>query len=427
MTYATLCSGIEGFGLGFDRAGMQCVYQCEIDAHCRKVLERHYPGIERGTDINDDEVAEALVRHRPNVLAFGSPCQDLSIAGKGRGLAGQRSGLFFRCVELAFICEAGGVVWENVPGALSSNGGADFASVLEAFTGFRPAVPDRGWRNTGFCIGPLYSVAWAVLDSQWFGVPQRRRRVFVVGSLGDRSGPYRILSLAESLPWDSPPRREAGARVAASLTAGTASGSGVNAPGRRREDDVNLVCGALTPGAHPGSYNGQDAYTGHLVAHTLRAEGHDASEDGTGRGVPLVPVAYQQHGSDVGPMGTLRRGRGDVQSGVPFIAEPFQTRCSRNGRGMPSDVVPALTSCEGGTHADTKPHVVAGSAVRRLTPKECERLQAFPDGWTEFGADGKRISNSQRYKMLGNAITVNVAHWIGRRIVAVDGGRTDEG
>lgn len=130
MKYATLCSGIEGFGLGFDRAGMECVYQCEIDKTCRSVLERHWPGVERGTDVNDDAAEKSLRRLRPDVLAFGFPCQDLSVAGRRAGLAGERSGLFFRCAFLIAQCRPHWVCIENVPGLLSSNGGRDMGTVL---------------------------------------------------------------------------------------------------------------------------------------------------------------------------------------------------------------------------------------------------------------------------------------------------------
>lgn len=459
MKLATLCTGIEGFGVGFERAGLKCVFQCEQDKHCLRILERHYPNVPRTTDVNDDRTAAELVRLRPHIIAFGSPCQDLSVAGRRAGISAERSGLFFRCVELCFTCEAPIVVWENVPGVFSSNHGNDFAAVLEAFTGFRPSVPLRGWRDTGVCIGPLYSVAWAVLDAQWFGVPQRRRRVFIVGCFGDRGRPYEILSLAESLPWDSPPSRKTQSSVAGTIDAGAGvrRGAGINpgtitpdvaapltrgadssgkggAAGRRQEDDFNivasslkasgkfdhagdesrLVCGTLNSGGCGGGFRTEPGE--HLVAHTLRAEGHDASEDGTGRGVPLVPVAYQCHGSNVGPMGTLRSGNSNETGGVPFI---FQTRCSRNDRGMPSEVAPALTSCEAGTHADSKPHVGGGGhRVRRLTPRECERLQGFPDDWTRYDAQGSELSDSARYRALGNAVCVNVAQWIGERIVA---------
>lgn len=439
ITYATLCSGIEGFGLGFDRAGMRCVFQSEADKDCRRILEKHYPDTERTADVNDPETERALRRLRPGVVAFGSPCQDLSVAGKRGGLAGQRSGLFFRCVELCFSCEAGLVVWENVPGVFSSAGGQDFASVLEAFTGYRPTVPPEGWRNTGVCVGPLYSVAWAVLDAQWFGVPQRRRRVFLVGSLGRRSGPYEILSLGESLPWNSPPSREQGAGVAYAV----AAGSGGSKFGSERDGQDTFVAGTLNSGGNSGGFRTEPGE--HVVTHALTGEGFDASEDGTGRGTPLVAfgwnkspsqtmqvssdatdpvfgsrgsqpaIAYQCHGSNVGPMGTLRSGNGNETGGVPFT---FQTRFTRNDRGGPSDVVPALTSCEGGTHADTKPHVTTGVGIRRLTPRECERLMGFPDDWTRFDAAGKELADSPRYRMCGNSIVINCSEWIGRRIVA---------
>lgn len=154
--YATLCSGIEGFGVGFDRAGMECVFQCEADKQCLEILRRHYPDVPRTEDVNDERTESELVRLRPDVIAFGSPCQDLSVAGKRGGLAGKRSGLFFRCVELCFACEAPRVVFENVPGLFSSCKGEDFATVLEAFTGFRPEVPQEGWRDTGVCVGHVF-------------------------------------------------------------------------------------------------------------------------------------------------------------------------------------------------------------------------------------------------------------------------------
>lgn len=177
MRYATLCSGIEGFGIGFDRIGMQCVYQCEIDKFALSVLQKHYPDVPKGTDVNDDSVRADLSRLRPDIVAFGSPCQDFSVAGKRGGISAKRSGLFFRCVELCFACEAPWVVWENVPGVLSGHKGNDFAAVIESFTGYRPEVPRGGWKSTGVCVGPLYSIAWRVLDAQWCGLAQRRKRV----------------------------------------------------------------------------------------------------------------------------------------------------------------------------------------------------------------------------------------------------------
>jgi DNA (cytosine-5)-methyltransferase 1 len=504
MRYATLCSGIGGFDKGFDDTGMECVYQCEIDPTCQSVLNRHWPDVPKGVDVNDGKTADDLVRLRPRLVAFGSPCQDLSVAGKRGGISAERSGLFFRCVELCYLCEADYVVWENVPGVFSSNGGADFAAVLAAFTGYCPQVPANGWRNSGVCIGSLYSVAWAVLDAQWFGVAQRRRRVFVVGSLRDRGRPYEILSLGESLPWDSAPSRDTGSRIAASLTRGTESSGKGGYAGRRREGDVNLAL--CLNGKNGKRYDGEsESFVCETLnsGGTLRAEGHDASEDGTGRGTPIVPaiagtlkscggksgspngaeecdrlIAYQCHGTNVGEMGTLRRGNGSVQSGVPFTFDPRQVTNKENrttvnpdgptgtlhemaqavayrtsgncgvmeqgdktaalntatdpnqnivcggfkrgqgakarSDGYQQEQAPTLTASDSGTQSP--PGVQFGSMVRRLTLPECERLQGFPDDWTKHDADGKEISDSPRYRMLGNAVAVPVAEWLGKRI-----------
>lgn len=296
MRYATLCSGIEGFGLGFDRAGHECVFQCEANKDALTVLRKHYQDVPKTEDVNDERTTAELVRLRPGLVAFGSPCQDLSVAGQRKGLAGQRSGLFFRCVELCFACEAPLVCWENVPGVFSSNKGRDFAAVLEAFTGFHPSVPPSGWRNTGVCIGPLYSVAWAVLDSQWFGVAQQRRRVFIVGSLGKRSRPYEILSLADCLPWNPPPSRETGARVAPCVRGGIESGS--NEHGNKVAycaDDYQAGTYEQAETSRPLTTSADRSRAAPIVAHALTAGGHDASEDGTGRGTPLVVNCLDAH------------------------------------------------------------------------------------------------------------------------------------
>jgi DNA (cytosine-5)-methyltransferase 1 len=420
MIYGSLFSGLGGIDLAFDRAGMQCGFQAERDANCLKVLSKHWPDAPRFTDVCD--VTAAAIDVRPDAIVGGFPCQDLSVAGRRAGLAGSRSGLFWEFVRILGEFRSRWVLLENVPGLLSSNEGRDMRAVVDA-------------------LGELgYGWAFRVTDAQWFGVPQRRRRVFIVGCLGDFRRAARVLFEPESLPWDSPPRRQEGTRVAAGLTSGSASGSGVNRPGRRREDDMNLaVARAVT--TREGQRLGQDQDT--LVTHALTGEGFDASEDGTGRGTPLVPfqasdyktgdfeqsdtarpittsadrsraapvvVAYQCQGSNVGPMGTLRAGNGNETGGVPFA---FQSRVADNGRGAPSDTMFALTESIGkGGQTDRRPQVSTQGGVRRLMPVECQRLQGLPDDWF----DGLGLSNSAKYRMCGNSVAVPCVEWIARRI-----------
>ncbi len=349
LTFGSLFAGIGGFDLGADRAGMKCIWQAEIDRQCNDVRARHWPTVETITDVRDVK-SNGLVR--PDVICGGFPCQDLSVAGKRSGLAGERSGLWFEFRRIIAEFVPRWVLIENVPGLLSSDEGRDMGTILGA-------------------LGKLgYGYAYRVLDAQYLRVAQRRRRVFIVGCLGDVRSAAAVLFECESLPWHPAPRRESGARVAHAIAAG--AGGSKFGSGRDGQDD--FVVGALN--AHSKEHGHamttqQAAESGHLIArplkaggndrhdeshetyvtHTLRAEGHDASEDGTGRGT-------QQ-----------------------------------------------------------SPGVQINETVRRLTPRECERLQGFPDDWTRYRADGSEVSDSARYRMLGNAVCVNVAEWIANRIV----------
>lgn len=164
LTFGSLFTGIGGFDLGFERAGMHCLWQCEIDRYCGEVLTRHWPDVTRYEDVRTitRENAESV-----DVICGGFPCQDVSVAGKRAGLAEERSGLWFEFARVISELKPRWVVIENVPGLLSSNQGQDFETVLSALVEFG------------------YGVSWRILDAQFFGVPQRRRRVFVVGSLGN--------------------------------------------------------------------------------------------------------------------------------------------------------------------------------------------------------------------------------------------------
>jgi DNA (cytosine-5)-methyltransferase 1 len=172
-------SGVGGMDLGLERAGLIPVAFCESDPAAQSVLRKHWPSI----PIHDDVcTVDGKVLSNVDIIAGGSPCQDLSVAGSRKGLDGERSGLFWEQCRIADQGAIPWVLWENVFGALTSNHGQDFAAVLWGLTGARSGVPDGGWRSWGVVVGPKRWAVWRVFDAQWFGVPQRRRRVFVLAS-----------------------------------------------------------------------------------------------------------------------------------------------------------------------------------------------------------------------------------------------------
>ncbi|MTI73309.1 MAG: DNA (cytosine-5-)-methyltransferase [Stenotrophomonas sp.] len=391
---------MEAAHLAWAPLGWECVGVAEIDpAPCALLAHRlpHVPNLGSVTDITDEQIA-AL--GRIDVVIGGSPCQDLSVAGNRAGLAGARSGLFHEQLRIfnaaRTFCGARWLVWENVPGAFSSNRGRDFAVVAGALAGCELDVPRDGWGNEGVALGPNGLVEWSVLDAQWFGVAQRRRRVFAVLDTGDWAGRPPVLLEPDSLRGDSAPRREAGEAVTGTLSARTEGGGGLG---------TDFDCaGGLVPEVAPtllaqGNRTGGDRPPGTSVdtceslipevAHTLRADGFDASEDGTGRGTPLVPVAF-----DCKSSGQAGFGVGEIASTMRSMGH---ANCHQNGGGHLA--------------------VQQGMQVRRLTPRECERLQGATDDWTLVpNAKGKPMADGPRYKMLGNSFAVPVIRWIGWRI-----------
>ncbi len=347
MKYGSLFTGIGGFDLGFDRAGMECTWQCEIDKYARAVLSKHWPNVERLEDVQ--QIGKENLGP-VDLICGGFPCQDLSVAGKRAGLAGSKSGLWFEFARILGELKPAWVVIENVPGLLSSNKGKDFAVIL------------RGLVKLG------YGVCWRVLNSQHFGVPQRRNRVFIVGHLGDGRA-AEVLFESPCVCGDSAPSRKEGEEIAGTFGGSSQSG------GFRTTDLDNSGAFIVGPLCHNGKAAGsatqQDAHSGMLVT-THQCTGHGWWK----------------------------------QSGV---AQTVQTGC----RGVHESNAVALTCGNRGISPDQAAAGMiqpAGAHVRRLTPTECERLQGFPDGWT----DGQ--SDTQRYKMCGNAVTVPVAEWLGKRI-----------
>lgn len=339
-TFGSLFAGIGGFDLALERAGMVCRWQVELNPDCKRVLAAHWPGVERFDDVRE---GGAHNLEPVAIITFGSPCQDLSVAGHRRGLAGDRSGLYFEAVRIIRELRPEFAVWENVPGALTSNAGRDFGAVLDA-------LAEAG----------AMDIAWRILDAQFFGVAQRRRRLFLVADFrGQRSA--QILFESPSGGGDSASRHKAGQEATYLFT--RRAGASFSSAG----DDV---AGTLL--AHSGNTRADQAWTNQLIAHTL--------------------VRHLEKGGDPS-MDTYIVD-------TPQITSPHNVSNPRVG-----DACHPLAA---GAH----PPLLAQPSVRRLTPTECERLQGFPDGWTAGASD------SARYRMLGNAVAVPVVEWIARRIVS---------
>ena len=458
-TFGTVCDGIGCGHLGFVQAGFACAWSFEIEPFPSAVLAYRFPDVtNHGDMLKCAGMVKAGEIEAPDVFIGGTPCQAFSVAGKRKGLEDARGNLSLTFCGIAdTIDDVRGrdgkppcaVLWENVPGVLSDTGNA-FGCFLGELAGsgceLQPA--GDGWGNAGCVFGPRRTVAWRVLDSQFFGVAQRRRRVFVVASAGDWCRPEEVLFEREGVRRDSPPSREAGEGVThdagsgakfghwdggdchPSLTQALKGSGGIGASNqelfsqrgsglvpvhttgdgywregvgtlRAREQDSheNLLCMAhgqanaeICENQSPTLNCNHEVPIAFCasgdVAHSLRGEGFDASEDGTGRGTPLV-AAFAENS----------RGEFRLEGGDGQIAGAISTGGGKAGQGTPS--------------------VLTVSSVRRLTPRECERLQGLPDDWTLIPWRGKPAADcpdGPRYKGIGNGQTVNVMRWLAERI-----------
>ena len=473
MRFVSLFAGAGGFDLGLERAGHTCIGQCEIEPTARAVLERHWPSVPKHDDVT---TIRASTFEHPELVTFGSPCQDLSVAGKRTGMSeGEtRSGLFYEAVR--YIREVQEVtdgrlprcaIWENVPGAYSSNGGRDFATVLALLVGGEVRVPTGGWGNAGVAFGPLGSAEWRTLDSRYFGVAQRRRRVFLVYRPGgERAG--EVLLEPDSVQRDIAAGGEAREDVAATLSARASYDRGDGSePIVPVEVSPSVLASwghhgyssprgdgtdPIVPVAFSGKDSGQDAGE---VAPTLRAMNHADSHANGGGQVAVAyaatdyktgrydeanvaeaittsadrtraaPIAFALRGRDDGALpevhedgsttGTVRGAEGGSSRDYVAFAENSRAELRLEaGNGA----ITGAISTGGGKPGQGVPTVASGYAVRRLTPRECERLQAFPDDWTRYRADGTEIADTHRYRLMGNAVTTSVVEWIGRRLPA---------
>ena len=491
MKVGSMFAGIGGFDLGFKRAGFEVAWCIEWDKAAQAVLRKRFP---EATIYGDIREVDPEQLEKVDVICGGFPCQDLSVAGKRKGLAGERSGLFHDAMRLVRRINPSLLVLENVPGLLSSNRGLDFATVLREV--------GEGW--------DCAEVAWRFLDSRYFGVAQRRRRVFFVASAREGCA-EQVLALAEGVQWHPAPRDEAREDspgdapkcFAGSRESSVTAALETTSHDYSRADGFTTIVGAI--GYDIPKQRAQNAAQGHYIAvpihdkavsfrkskraqtvdddetwvddglaNTLNgfdtgdtrtthavAFGIDAEMNGSeeiigcmrrgGEGGSEYAVAFNwQNGGGYGNanegLGITHDGTGPLQrcqtpavafasnlgsQGGDVYTDISPTVRTGSGLGIPSppavamEVAPPLTATNDPSRSPQSAEVTnqvasvvrasRGMVVRRLTPTECERLQGFPDGWTQIGTAEKPTADSHRYKQLGNAVTVNVAEWIARR------------
>ncbi len=404
MRYASVCDGVGAAHVAWQPLGWECAWTSEIEPFPAAVVDHHWKLKNLGdmTKLTEEMLNEC---GPVSLLCGGTPCQSFSVAGLRKGLEDPRGNLALRFTQLVGVIRPQWVVWENVPGVLSSANGRDFGTFLGA-------LAELG-----------YGFAYRVLDAQWFGVAQRRRRVFVVAHAGDWRRAAAVLFERESL-FGNPPTR--GTERQRTSTAAALSTKG----GRK---DRGEASDSLVPVGFKENMSTPDAAVG--LGTTLQAENftdiHSAlrgrtpgqSEASTTTVVAFAaPIQYAEQ------LGLEKRQNG---MGLGDDGDPMLTLETRQPHGVAQSVVACGADDTAGTirsntrnnsspKTEAAMHVMHGMAVRRLTPRECERLQGFPDGYTDVTYRKKPSADGPRYKALGNSMAVPVMAWIGKRIAEVE-------
>lgn len=472
ITLGSLFDGIGGFPLCAEISGVKPVWAAEVDAACVAITRQHFPDMLHLGDVSKICGAEIPP---VDIITFGSPCQDVSVAGKRKGIKHKdkgdeettRSGLFFEAIRIIYeMREATNgryptfIVWENVPGAFASNNGHDFRTVLEEITKTDIPMPASGkWATAGMVRGGEVDTAWRVLDAQYWGVPQRRKRIYLIGDFGgQRAG--EILFKSESLLGYTPKSKEQRAETAGqptdSIRAESSRGGAVLGLDFAHADSVVRTFTDKTPTLvqNMGRGGGQTPcvmYEEKRSVIPLRDEvTRNKASNGLGVGKVGGPCptlttadvhsvfyeAYQHHGyRESNTSGTLTTEQNStIRGDTPLVVRTDKRAFEENQHGGYRETqINGTLRAAGGSYGGGSETIVTEKQqtkenipskpksikdilkkavqkvvyiIRRLIPVECERLQGYPDDWTRYGADGNEIADTARYKAIGNSICV---------------------
>ena len=390
LKLGSLFSGIGGFELSATRHGIVPVWASEIERACISITKRHFPDMAHLGDITYVKGNEI---EPVDIISFGSPCQDFSTAGRRDGLEGKRSSLFIQAIRIINEMRMATndryprwAIWENVPGALSSGNGVDFKTVLKSFCDTEIPMPNSGkWAYSGMVRGGRCDVAWRTLNAQHFGVPQRRRRIFLVAD-------FRARSASEVLFERN------------GVQGNTAKGTGAAGVTKKGVADTGVLVGLYENHQQDKRYTELQDVCSTATSHW---------ETG-GNNLPIV-VAW-----------TRNDDRGTFKHGIGTLTKRNAGGCAQTASTILAyqNVIGALQASNGG-HVNNQTVrqdklIISDKLVRRLTPRECERLQGFPDDYTAFGYDDKPISDSARYAAIGNSVAIPCVEFIMRRIAEVE-------
>ena len=384
MRFCDFFSGIGGFRIGLEQAGHKGVWACENDDYCRQIYAQHFEE-PQGVDINDvkpEQIPEA------ELWTGGFPCQDTSVAGKGEGLKGEKSGIYWAWHKLIKKCKPEWLLIENVPGLLSSpinQPGADFQALLSSLVEVEIPMPRSGkWPNAGLIRKQGMEIAWRILNAQYFGLAQCRRRVFIIRHLG-KGGPAEVLFECESGKRDPKPKREAGREIAASI-----------------EGCANNYGGLKTPIAGASAFRNRGTHiraeaSSYVIAHALTRgirRGDDPTKDQL-----AISLSENQRGevclSEISPQ--ISAGGGKAGQGYSAVI----------------DRANAINEERSGKQFDAENEMVRGGGedLRSATPTHSDGMRKGA------GIQGRvHTPDSPRYKALGNAVAVPVIRWIGDRL-----------